>query len=329
VKRNPIFIGGANRSGTSLLFALLTSHPNLSIVQRTDMWRYFYGQFGDLSQEDNFERCLIALLSYRRITRLKPDPERIRLEFWQGKPTYGRLFALIHEHHAERAGKPRWGDKSLHTEHHADQIFAEFPEAKLVCVIRDPRDRFASEHRRFNASVATATAKWLASIKAVKHNMQCYPQRFLAVRYESLASHPEETLLQVCDFIDETYTPAMLTMTGAPEHLEQRGDSAFEKFALGEISTRSIGRFHKVISKREIALIQLLVGRYMNEFGYKIDLVRLSLGERLLFYTVTLPVSAARITRWLAFKKFRDLQGRRVRPHRVTDTYHGNPMLET
>ena len=44
----PVFIAGADRSGTTLLFALLASHPNISMVRRTNMWRYFHQRYGDL-----------------------------------------------------------------------------------------------------------------------------------------------------------------------------------------------------------------------------------------------------------------------------------------
>ena len=126
---DPIFVTGPDRSGTSLMFALLASHPNISMVRRTNMWRWFYGQFGDLSEQGNFERCLEAMMNYTRLEHLQPDQERIRREFLAGSErSYGRLFALFHEHNAERVGKPRWGDKSLHTELYADHVFAEFPK---------------------------------------------------------------------------------------------------------------------------------------------------------------------------------------------------------
>ena len=93
----PIFVTGADRSGTSLMFALLASHPNISMVRRTNMWRWFYMKYGDLSVPENFERCLTDLLNYTRMAHLRPDPERIRQEFWQGESTYGHLFALFNE----------------------------------------------------------------------------------------------------------------------------------------------------------------------------------------------------------------------------------------
>ena len=120
----PIFIGGLERSGTSLIYALLASHPNIAMTRRTNLWTYFYNQYGDLGRRDNFERCLNAMLHYKRLVVLKPDPERLRQEFWQGEPTYGRLFALLEQQYADRVGKSRWGDKSLNTERYAEPIFA-------------------------------------------------------------------------------------------------------------------------------------------------------------------------------------------------------------
>ena len=102
MNQEPIFVAGPDRSGTTLMFALLATHPNISMVRRTNMWRYFHGRYGDLSIEDNFERCMKDMLRYKRMqTHLKPDQNRIRREFWQGEPSYGRLFALFHQHNAE------------------------------------------------------------------------------------------------------------------------------------------------------------------------------------------------------------------------------------
>lgn len=320
----PVFVSGTNRSGTTLMYALLATHPNLSMVRRSDMWRYFYGQFGDLSQPENFERCLKAMLSYKRIVNLKPDPERIRQEFGQGEASYGRLFALIHQHNAEREGKTRWGDKSLHTEEYADQIFSEFPQARLIHIIRDPRDRYASVLKRLNATsrrIGVDTVKWLASARIARQAAERYPNCVLIVRYETLARQPEETLRQVCDFIGEPYTPEMLTMTGAPRYHKKGANTAFEKVKPGVISTRSIGRFRDVISSWEIAFIQTFCRRMMAEFEYELEPTRLSVNERLA-YLAALPPGLARMVRWLVWDKVSELKGRPLREHRIVDDYY-------
>ena len=320
---NPVFVSGTNRSGTTLMYALLATHPNLSMVRRTDMWRYFYNQFGDLSQPENFKRCLHTMLHYKRVANLEPDPERIYREFWQGEPTYGRLFALLHQHHAERTGKPRWGDKSLHTEEYADQIFSEFPEAKIIHIIRDPRDRYASVLKRLNATssrIGVDTVKWIYSTRIARRQAQRYPGRFLIVRYETLAQQPEETLRQVCDFIGEPYTPEMLAMSGAPRYHQAGSNSSFGAVKPGVISTRSIGRFRQIISRWEIAFIQTFAGRLMAHFEYEMEPARLSASERLA-YLAALPLGLLRMGRWLALDRLREAKGRPLREHRVLDDY--------
>ena len=49
----PIFIGGLERSGTSLLYALLASHPNIAMTRRTNLWPFFYQQYGNLANPEN------------------------------------------------------------------------------------------------------------------------------------------------------------------------------------------------------------------------------------------------------------------------------------
>jgi hypothetical protein len=308
-KYEPILVTGPDRSGTSLMFALLASHPNISMVRRTNMWRYFYDRYGDLRQSDNFEHCLTSMLSYKRMRHLKPDGDRIRREFWQGEPTYGRLFALFHEHNAERAGKPRWGDKSLHTEHHADQVFETYPDAKMIHMIRDPRDRYASmvnRYERHEGRVAGATGRWLSSTRVAKRNERRYPENYMTVRYETLASRPEETLHDICAFINEEYSPVMLSMDGAPELRNHGGNSSYGQFEPGVISTRSIGRFREVLSDSEIAFIQIFAGRYMDQYGYQSEPVRRSVEEQLAFYLMDLPVNLARMIGWLALSANRN-----------------------
>jgi hypothetical protein len=320
--RGPIYLAGIERSGTSLMYALLASHPNIAMTRRTNLWSFFYNQYGDLSQRENFERCLAAMMRYKRLLKLQPDPERLRHEFWQGAPTYGRLFALLEQHQAERLGKPRWGDKSLNQERYVDQIFATYPDARMIQMIRDPRDRYASALTRWKVirgQAGSGLARWLWSVERGRRNQQRYPDRYRIIRYESLAAHPEETLREVCAFIGEEYMPAMLTMEGAPAHRSKGGNSSYGKREPGKISTSSIGRFRKVLPKRDVAFIQAYAGPQMAEFGYEADPILLSLGERLLYMGVDWPANLGRMLAWRAREAFRDRIGRSPSAHTIVD----------
>ena len=313
----PLFIAGPDRSGTTLMYALLASHPDVSMVRRTNMWRYFHGRYGDLARPANLERCLDAMVGYRRMRHLQPDPERIRREFLEGPQTYGRLFGLFHQHNAERVGATRWGDKSLHTEHSADRVFAEFSNARIIHMVRDPRDRYASVRARNGqelSRVGAATGRWLASARAGRRNQAHYPGRYLIVRYEDLAQAPDPTMRQVCAAVGLEYTPGLLAMSGAPDHGDGGGNSSFGDLAPGTISTGAIGRFRWAVGPRDVAFIQLMAGRQMAALGYEPARVELTGTGWLRFWLAQMPVDLARMVAWMVLARVRRRRGVPVPP---------------
>jgi len=328
MNNQPIFIAGPDRSGTTLLYAILASHPNISMSRRTNFWRWFYERYGDLSDKDNFERLLDKMLHYKRIKPLHPDGERIRRDFWQGDdPSYGRVFALFQQHNAERVGKPRWGEKSLHTEHYIDQVLSEFPNAKFIHMSRDPRDRYASVRKRFgkdNPRLGASTARWLLSTKAANRNMKNYPDQYVIIRFEDLAAKPEQTAKAMCNFIGEEFSPQMLFMKGAMEYRESGGNSSFEEITPGIISTKPIGRYKNVLMPAEIAFIQLFASKEMQNLGYEKEPVKFTFLEATKFYLWVLPFQAIRMIGWMFVSSLTSIKKARVPEKRFVKDPEGN-----
>jgi sulfotransferase family protein len=321
VERGPIFVAGLERSGTSLLFALLASHPEIAMTRRTNLWTHFYGQYGDLGDAD-LDRCLAMMMRYRRLLKLGPDPDRLRRDFVRGERTYARLFALLEQQHAERAGRPRWGDKSLGTERYAEPIIAAYPGARILHMIRDPRDRYASSLTRWNrrrGGIGAGTAEWLSSARLAMRHERRHPDQYRVVRYEALAADPERAVQGVCDFIGERFVPSMLSMEGAPRLRDQGSNSSFERREPGAITTGSIGRFRQVLSPRQIAVAQTLARHEMAHFGYEPDPVRLPAWGRVRFAAGALPLETARAAVWRAREAFRDRRGRPVPSYRLVE----------
>ncbi len=321
MEKGPVFVAGLERSGTSLMYALLATHPGLAMTRRTNMWTYFYGQYGDLSHPQNLENCLSMMMRYKRLVKLKPDPERIRREFEQGNDkSYARLFALLEEHYAERAGKPRWGDKSLNTERYAEPIFAAYPGARILHMMRDPRDRYASVLKRWKVrrgDVGAGTAMWLSSVSLGKENQRRYPEQYKVVRYETLVARPEEILGEICDFIGEPYSPQMITMQGAKGFREQGSNSSYGQRKPGTISTSSIGRYRQVLSPRQIAFIQSVAKQEMQRLDYELDAIELAPADRLKLILADWPRNMALLLSWRVRQAIKDQTGRKLPDYRI------------
>ena len=304
--KGPIFIGGTDRSGKTTLRAFLVSHPNISMpANGSNMWSYFYGQFGDLSQAENFERCLDALLHYKHALYLKPDPDRIRDEFWHGTPTYACLFALFHQHLAEREGKPRWGDQTGLIERYADQIFEAYPNAKMIHMIRDPRDRYQASLALWpkgKGRAGGATARWLYSTSLALRNLRKYPDRYMIVRYETLVQETEKTLRQVCKFSDEDYLPSMMTMEGDLDRRSRLTQGLDIKPDSNPLSEDFIGLYRQAVPKREIAFIQSIAGKQMKIIGYSLDAIKYSPSDRIKYTFFDWPLNMLRMAAWLSLE---------------------------
>lgn len=321
-EKGPIFVCGAERSGTSLMYALLTSHPHIAMMRRTNYWAYFDQQYGDLNHPGNFERCLKVMMQYKRIRVLQPDPERIRREFAQGEKNYGRLLALLGRHFAERHGKSRWGDKSLNTERFAPALFAAFPDARVIHIIRDPRDRYASALKRWKVirgEAGSGTAAWLASVRLAWRNEKRFAGRYLVLRYETLVTQPESTLHTICNFLDEPYSPVMLAMHGAENFRDEGGNSSYGNRQPGQISTSSIGRYRQMLSPQAIAFIQTAARRQMLALDYEMKPVHWSTRERLRFTLFEWPLNMARLLAWHYREVYYDRTGRVLPDRRIID----------
>lgn len=322
MKTGPVFVAGLERSGTSLLFALLASHPNLAMSRRTNLWTYFFDQYGDLADDGNLHKCLDTMRKYKRLLVLNIDFEQLRSDFVLGRRTYGRLFSLLERQHADRLGKPRWGDKSLNTEQYADHIFEAYPDATIFHMIRDPRDRFASSQTRWKVrrgGVGAGMAEWLGSADLASHNQDRYPSNYRVVCYEALASRPVPTLQELCWFIGEEYTPAMLSMQGAEGFRDQGSNSSYGPLQVGVISTDSIGRYRQVLSAGQIAFIQATGLRQMHSFGYEQDKVELSAGGWARFFAAEMPVELGKLVGWRARHRLRNYKGRKVPSYRLVE----------
>ncbi len=299
----PIYIGGPDRCGKTLVAALLGSHSRIAIpVVGSNLWTLFYGRFGDLADDGNLDRCLDELMRYKHVRFLDPDRSRLRAELAAGERTYARLFALIQQHYAERAGKPRWGDQTGLVEGYADEIFAAYPGVRMIHMVRDPRDRYDASLSLWpegKLRAGGATGRWLYSVRLAERNAARYGDRYRVQGYESLVADPEGTVRALCEFAGEPFEPAMMDMDAAPSYRAKL--EAGRRADGGPLITDAfVGSYRGRLAVSELAFIQSRAGAAMRRHGYQLEPIEMRPGARLRYALVEWPLNALRLAAWRA-----------------------------
>jgi hypothetical protein len=297
-----------DRSGIGLLCEVLESHPDVSMTRRTDFWSYYARRLGDLTDRGNLDRALATMMRDSRMRVLEPDANHLHLDMAAGPATPARLFELLHLQLMERRGCSRWGDKSLGAERHAELILSSYPAARIVHVLRDPRDRYASHklHRGLGGGgLGSATALWRWSARLASRNEQRFAGRYLVVRYEDLVTEPKSTLIKISQFLDLDPPVGDHALPGDAEPL------AF--------TSASVGRFHDDIAEPERRFIELLTRNGMARWGYEGSTHEMSRAAACRFWCRVVPRQAIYATMWRPRMALRESRGRGPSRHRLTE----------
>ena len=212
--RGPLFVAGTWRSGTSLLYALLNKHPQISLMYEADLFllRPSFWMPGAASK-----RLARWDLWNGALRRHSLDSGQI--------PTTGSRFPVAmkdaYQEYARMKGAQIWGDKSVAFYHTLDRLVRDFPDARVIFLWRDLADICRSIFRAKKAepfiSVRGVT-RTIMRHKALKE--QCdylvslgFPVH--QIQYETMIKDPTNVMADVCRFLGLPFVPAMASLKGA------------------------------------------------------------------------------------------------------------------
>jgi hypothetical protein len=193
----PIFLVGAERSGTTLLRLMLDHHPRIAFNLESE---YLVsriapdGAYPDMAQYREW-------LRRDRVFQHRPFEIDQRLGF----------VALVNDfldQKRRRDAKPLVG-ATVH--HHFGRLRAIWPRAKYVYLYRDGRDVAASVMRMgWAGNVYVAADRWLqaeAEWDALRPALE--RDQWIEVRYEELVAGPRAQLERICAFIGVAFSERM------------------------------------------------------------------------------------------------------------------------
>jgi Sulfotransferase family len=276
----PVFIGGCPRSGTTLVRSMLDSHPDLAIPHETRFLVYGYrrrARWGDLALRENREelaRCVVDR-ERSRSWRLSEDPEELVERMVAAPPAIGSVLSAGFRLYAERHGKIRWGDKRPSLLLDLDALFAMFPDAQYVNVVRDPRAVVASIRRVGEAHgwnperIARGTELWDRSARVARRwRRRLAADQFLEVQYERLVREPRGTLARICAFLD--LDPSGIDrMLGFHERTAEVYSEKMHPLIVKPVTTEAVHSWQRELSAGEVGFIEDVLAGPMRRYGYE------------------------------------------------------------
>src|SRR5262245_4391521 len=130
-----------------------------------------------------------------------------------GSGSYAALVDAVCSAYAAEHGKARWGDKTPGYVSYLPTLARLFPEARFVHIVRDGREVASSlAEWEWGARTAVSGAFWWAHKVRVgrRDGVRLGPERYHELRLEDLTAAPEHVLGDVCAFLGEAFSPAML-----------------------------------------------------------------------------------------------------------------------
>ncbi len=270
----PVFIVGAPRSGTTLLAVLLDRHSNIAIGPETQFFTMFIPQIWANKRPETYEQLVDSALEFERIADFGLERDQLLQQFRNYELSFGNLLRAIIETHAIRQAKRHPGEKTpLHLEH-VPMILNQFPNSKVICVIRDGRDVVRSlldvpwatpgNPRRFRRFCM----RWNDRVEAMINYEKTLPlDRYMTVKFEDILKGPKAELEKICAFIGEEFEPTQLepaqTSSVIPDWEKKWKNKASEMLDPGRVEA-----WRRSADRDQIWAMNSMMGDMLERMGY-------------------------------------------------------------
>ena len=241
----PIFLVGAERSGTTLLRIMLDHHPQQA-------WCHEFEYVVDLLDESGTFPALEVYHDWLETNRIfqeadfEIDPQ---LDYCQ----------LVNSFLQQRQAQEQKEFVGATVHRHFDRLVRIWPEAKFIHIIRDGRDVARScIGMGWAGNVWTGVERWI-EVEGLWHHFSSSlaPEQKIEVTYESLISQTESTLTALCDFIGVSFSPQMLT---------------YDQTTSYDLpNSQLIQQWRHKLSPTEIQLVESRISDMLVARGYKLS----------------------------------------------------------
>jgi hypothetical protein len=275
VTGNPIFIGGINRSGTSMIRQIVGSHSAVAIPpSEFEFFKHVrvrpHARFG----EDEVRALVDNISVWPKVSAWGVDRDEV-LRLALREPSHRGIFVAFLRTYAEGKSKRQFGEKTTSYERHLATLDHWFDrDYTFIHMVRHPVATFASTrwYRGLEARVDPRVwaRTWNGSVLTGLRRVQARARGYVLLRYEDVVQAPQRAIAAVCDAAGLEFEPRMLTMAD----FVARENSSFELAGAEYVGT--VRRYDRIVRADRISAEELRVVRCQcrllaDLLGYDVD----------------------------------------------------------
>jgi hypothetical protein len=263
-----LFVVGCERSGTTLLRAMLDSHHDLAVPPES----YF---LIPLMQEPFSPEWFLSLLAdHRRFARWELPLDDVADSLSKEQPgDLAGAVRVLFKTFAASYGKTRWGDKTPGYVRHIRSVAQLLPEAHFVHIIRDGRDVALSwlDVPFGPETITDAASRWRKDVRVGRRAGRRHADdRYLEVRYENLVERPERVLRRICEFAELPFDQGMLDYTARADRVIEATLEPESHRRLREPPTPGLRDWRREMADADVRVFGEVAGDMLVKLGYDI-----------------------------------------------------------
>ena len=278
-----VLITGCYRSGTEYASFLLSNHPDISVsMYVVSFMRFCYNRYNPVKEKANYYKLVFEAGERIRVRwKRKLNVHKI-LDYCDNceKVTYALIYDLMMTDLFLDQNVRMWAEKVQLVWTKIPDFLNMFKQGKAILIIRDPRSVMAS-FKKFTyapepAYLSAVFNCYDSMMKGLEYKATLSPKKFYLVKYEDIIFRPEETLIELFEFLELSSDHDLLSEKGWKDaygtpwkHNSAFIDSDFIDRKFDKMAF--VQRWKDNLTNEDIALCETVNGVFMKTFGYELS----------------------------------------------------------
>lgn len=314
-KYGPVFIVGNSRSGTTMMSRILGKNPYIFSFNELHFFENFWTPESEkrpLIYQDiiNLLKKLFLIQreglwsqksnTYNYDNELQDVLQMLKL--YENDLTLSKVFKYFLIYETQQQNKEIPCEQTGRNVFYINDILNLYPDAKIISMVRDPRDVLLSQKHKwrrrylgakniplretlrtwFNYHPITISMLWNSAVSSSEKFL--YNDNVYTLRFEDLIENPDIHIKAICRLLDVDYNPEMLEVpqVGSSSGMDLPEKEGINKSRVGNWKTADI-------TPEEIFICQKITQSYRKIFGYRTESISYK-PLRLIYWYLTFPI---------------------------------------